>query len=639
MNDKRSETIAVIVLASLFFAAFGAITYFDRPHGSVGASYGDDQVNTDVKRNLGYLTVDEMPEDLLVFGAGQEASLEFNVENMDPDNDIDTIYITIPDSSMIEGDYQWYTSQEHEWNATMPADDIMKFVAVDDIEGHEFGGSEQYDVAGNIDDALDSDGEDINEGIKLHVRFNAPTSSGIKMEEEGINLEVADEKTENANAKETFAPFPYYYVVAGEGEEYIVMINKNPDMVTLEVRYGNSNLFTSTRGSDFQATEYGFKYISSSGDEVIVLESPQDDTLVKPLVRAKDTGLTGQFTLSVFNFTLEESVLNKDAVVTDYTDDIPADPTIPLDNDIDGDGLYNNDPNELDIDGDGTINENDRDPYDSSIFNHQPTGLTASVQDKTENKVKEGEGFVLEATASDPDGDELTYTWSSSDMPSFSKSGPTINVDGLDPGDYSFTVTVDDDHGGVTEYTLNVVVEEEEEPANWWIYILIAVIVIVVIAVILFFLLKNVEEEEEEPTEMEPEEIPGIDESEYGGEELGIESDFGMESMEPPKPETSYVGDMYEETPEMEESEPPAEEEESEDTEEVEQLEQLIEDLEQTEEEIGDVCPECGASLGPEDSECPNCGAQFELALECPNCGAVVEEDMSECPNCGVQFG
>ena len=71
---------------------------------------------------------------------------------------------------------------------------------------------------------------------------------------------------------------------------------------------------------------------------------------------------------------------------------------------------------------------------------------------------------------------------------------------------------------------------------------------------------------------------------------------------------------------------------------EVKELEQLIDDLEATEDEIGDICPECGAALGPEDSACPSCGAQFELALECPNCQAVVAENSPKCPNCGVQF-
>ena len=640
MKNKRKETIAVIILATLFFAAFGAITFFDQSHGSIGASYGDDQVDTGIRRSGGHLTVDditeELPDDL--FEAGEEASLEFDVENMDPDNDIDTIYVTIPGAEMVDGSFEWYNTQDHQWNTTMPSDDVMKFTALDDIEGHEFGGSPQYDVAGNIDDALDSNGDEINEKITLDVTFNAPAVSGLKMESEGITLEVADEKTENANAKEVFSPFPYYYIVADQGEDYIVMINKNSDEVNMEVSYGGQNLFTSGRGSDFQSTQYGFKYLSTTGNEVIVVEDPGEDTVVKPLIRSKDTGLTGKFTMSVFGFSLGPDGLVGSEIVTDYQDDIPADPTSPLDNDIDGDGLYNMDPEEIDIDGDGTINENDRAPYDPEVFNHPPTGLTASIQDKTENVVDEDESFILEAAATDPDDDELTFTWSSSDIAGFSGTGDTVEVEGLDPGQYTFTVTVDDGHGAQTDYTINVEVEEVEEPSNWWIWILIIAVTIIVVAIVIFFVTKGGEEEEEEPTEMEPEDISDMEESGFG-EDMEESPEMGMDigGVEPPKEEGPPEEEMYEDT-EMEDTTPPAPEEE-EDTEEVEELESLIEDLEQTEEEIGDVCPECGASLGPDDSECPNCGAQFELALECPNCGAVVEDDMDKCPNCGVQFG
>lgn len=346
MKGKYSEAVIVISLAMIFFAAFGAVTYFDQSHGDIGTSYGEDQVDVDVVRDGGYLSVPEMPEDLLVFGVGEDASLKFNVVNNDPDNDIDTVYITIPDSTITAGSYEWYDTQEHQWNISMTRDDIVKLEAVDDIEGHEFGTSDQYDVAGNIDDALDSNGDDINEGIDITVNFQAPSTGGIKMGSKAINLEVADEKTENVNAKESFAPFPYPFIVVADNEEFILMKLKNSPGISLEVVYDGVTLFGNSRGSNFQeAPPYGFKYLSSDDDQVILLNHPGPGKIVKPIIRALEPGLPGTFSLTVFNFTgsdVGSGEVETTPVVTDYEEDIPQDIAVPLDLDMDGDGIFNN---------------------------------------------------------------------------------------------------------------------------------------------------------------------------------------------------------------------------------------------------------------------------------------------------------
>ena len=51
------------------------------------------------------------------------------------------------------------------------------------------------------------------------------------------------------------------------------------------------------------------------------------------------------------------------------------------------------------------------------------------------------------------------------------------------------------------------------------------------------------------------------------------------------------------------------------------------------------MCPVCGNVVGPEDPDCPSCGAEFEEDLfECPECGTLIPGDAMECPDCGAKF-
>ncbi|MBN1539095.1 MAG: hypothetical protein JW939_03040, partial [Candidatus Thermoplasmatota archaeon] len=156
MEGRTREKLIVGIAALLFFAAFGAVAYFDRPHGTVGDDFGQDDFTAVIARNEGHLSLPEFPPDLLIFGAGNEASLDFSVTNQDQDNDIDTVYITIPDGEVLNSTTKWFDPLfPHEWDFSKEAVDVAKIYARDDLPGRVFGGSAQYDVAGNIDDALD----------------------------------------------------------------------------------------------------------------------------------------------------------------------------------------------------------------------------------------------------------------------------------------------------------------------------------------------------------------------------------------------------------------------------------------------------------------------------------------------------
>ncbi|MGC9126558.1 MAG: zinc ribbon domain-containing protein [Thermoplasmata archaeon] len=48
-------------------------------------------------------------------------------------------------------------------------------------------------------------------------------------------------------------------------------------------------------------------------------------------------------------------------------------------------------------------------------------------------------------------------------------------------------------------------------------------------------------------------------------------------------------------------------------------------------------CPRCGASVGPRDTYCWNCGAKLKMD-RCPNCGAEVQPSDKFCRNCGFRL-
>jgi outer membrane protein OmpA-like peptidoglycan-associated protein len=80
------------------------------------------------------------------------------------------------------------------------------------------------------------------------------------------------------------------------------------------------------------------------------------------------------------------------------------------------------------------------------------------------NPINSGERVTIVSTASDPDGDPITYSYSAS-AGQISGNGPTAQFDstGLDAGSYTITCTADDGQGGVTSATTRVDVTKELE--------------------------------------------------------------------------------------------------------------------------------------------------------------------------------
>jgi len=81
------------------------------------------------------------------------------------------------------------------------------------------------------------------------------------------------------------------------------------------------------------------------------------------------------------------------------------------------------------------------------------------------NPIIAGERVAINSTASDPDGDPLTYSYSASGG-QVSGTGPTAQFDstGLSAGSYTVTCTADDGQGGRTSATTNVDVQQPAPP-------------------------------------------------------------------------------------------------------------------------------------------------------------------------------
>ncbi len=638
MKFKINEKIIVAVAAVVFFAAFAAIIYFDQPHGEVGAGYGSNEVVFDIEKGTGHISSVDIPDDLLILGMGQEASLSFPVMNTDLDNDVDTVVITIPGATVTSSEYEWFEAGEHIWNLdNTTADDVVDYSAEVDYAGSAYGGSEYYDVAD--DDALDAIDNTTGEEITFTVGFTVPDTPGFMTGTSAITVEASD-MIEEATGDTATVEYPY--LIAEDNDVFIICILQ-PSGFDLTIRYGDQTLFGGSRASDYETSPYGMKY-TSEDQQVAIVDKPAEGTVVMPIITPQ-AGVSGEFNIKWFEFTVTDittSAVDTTTIEEDYIETYPDawGWTGPLDLDLDDDGILNAvDP---DIDGDGYANDVDPGPYNPDEGNSAPTGLVASA-DVTE--IKEGDPVTLSALATDGDGDTLTYTWSNN-VDDQTWTGENWTLTDLKEGTYIFTVSVTDGVNDPVTYDVTVVVEKkDDEPCiSPIVIILIVIVVLAIIGAIVFFVMKGKgEDEEEAPTEIAPEGEGTYVEDQY--EEPGM---FGeAPPMEGP-PAIDEPVPSYEEPYEPEEAAaelPPAVYEEQvapetamgEESQEVQDLESLIDDLE-AEEGEEDVCPECGTPLEPTDSECPGCGAQFEVALECPSCGGAVAETDEACPSCGVAF-
>jgi outer membrane protein OmpA-like peptidoglycan-associated protein len=109
-------------------------------------------------------------------------------------------------------------------------------------------------------------------------------------------------------------------------------------------------------------------------------------------------------------------------------------------------------------DGEASANSSAKATIKERIIPNQPPTIECLT---TTMDVDSGKSIELRAKASDPDGDRLTYTWSSTGG-AISGSGETVtfNAAGVKAGSYTVSVTVNDGRGGKASCSMTVNVSE-----------------------------------------------------------------------------------------------------------------------------------------------------------------------------------
>jgi PKD repeat protein len=121
---------------------------------------------------------------------------------------------------------------------------------------------------------------------------------------------------------------------------------------------------------------------------------------------------------------------------------------VPADSICDTRPLNNDDPDAPDY------SKNNGDPVARTyVINRKPTNLSAALNNST---AREGANLSFSASASDPDGDALTYTWDFGDGTEASGENPIHAY--ADNGTYAVKVTVNDGYTGTATTTFQVTV-------------------------------------------------------------------------------------------------------------------------------------------------------------------------------------
>jgi hypothetical protein len=191
-----------------------------------------------------------------------------------------------------------------------------------------------------------------------------------------------------------------------------------------------------------------------------------------------------------------------------------------------------------------------------TAVNDAPSGVTVNQP----SDYKEGQDQTVTASATDPDGDTLTYTWSSNVSGEIG-TGSEINLS-LPAGPHTITLVVTDGSGGSVTYTFDIDVQKVEGEGDGdgeddefpWLIVIIVVIVLIVVGIILFLVMSK-KKEDEDSQEMTGEPSYGgmEDEQPLMAEGYGSEPEYpgemeGDEEPFEPEEEVGYVEEpSYEE--------------------------------------------------------------------------------------------
>jgi hypothetical protein len=103
----------------------------------------------------------------------------------------------------------------------------------------------------------------------------------------------------------------------------------------------------------------------------------------------------------------------------------------------------------------------------------------------------------MSVTATDPDGDTLTYAWTANGIP-FGTNAPTYDFSRANPGIYTLRVVVSDGEESVSHEWIVTVEDEPSDVVVPWLWLLLIFVAIIIFLIILFWWRKRKKEEEEE---------------------------------------------------------------------------------------------------------------------------------------------
>ena len=458
----------------IFISALISITLIWSIRDNTDDIISSTEVKIDIGWNVGHANIPIVPDSLLILPTEAQAKVDFEVENNDRDNDIDTIVVVVPGSEMLNGCSEWYDPNfpDHEWDFNVTDTDQATFVARDDWYGRVFGGSAQSDVVGNQDDALDHFSQNktvaasVSEAVTVTVDFITSSFSGIKKGNDGIQVSIADFKTENTSSSlSPLYPNGCPYLLIDDGYEFIV-IDVDSDKISLGVQYGSKTLFLETTRSlsDYKQEVEGINFVDD-GHTYAILEIPSGNEVVKPIIKGKDN-TTGSVEIRVQQIQVtDKNKTGKDLfnVIKKNITNVPIPPVGETYLDTDGDWIYDIEDN--DDDNDNIPDMRDPEPLIPGIIwiNANPT-INSVIG--PEDKVRKGDNFILSVIADDDENDTMTFTWKLEESDWTATGTSVTGPNNLEPGTYTFEIIVSDDKGGETISTISVNILEEDKDGD-----------------------------------------------------------------------------------------------------------------------------------------------------------------------------
>ncbi|UCC93305.1 MAG: tandem-95 repeat protein [Thermoplasmata archaeon] len=175
--------------------------------------------------------------------------------------------------------------------------------------------------------------------------------------------------------------------------------------------------------------------------------------------------------------------------------------------------------------------------WDMEVLNVNDDPVIDTFGPEDGGSYDEGKGIEFTATASDEDGDFLTYTWKRGNK--VLGTGAVLTVDDLEPGEHTVTLLVEDGNGGEATRQVKVEVTSSGMATSTLMWLLLVVVIVVIVGTVVYMRQRYSAPPPEPEPEPEPEEEADGDEDEPD-EDMAPEEE-GDEEGEPDEDVTPVV--------------------------------------------------------------------------------------------------